>query len=135
MRLELAEYPVTRIRLGQRVRYDRGTLEIDAQALEELGLKDERISQISLSVVSPGEDVRVTGIRDIVEPRVKVSGKGQVFPGILGPVEPVGDGRTNRLSGMAVTVTAEYHGTVRAGLGVERSALLDMSGPDRKSVV
>ncbi len=129
MRLELAEYPVTRIHLGQRVRYDRGTLEIDAQALEELGLKDERISQMSLSVVSPGEDVRVTGIRDVVEPRVKVSGKGQVFPGILGPVEPVGDGRTNRLSGMAVTVTAEYHGTVRAGLGVERSALLDMSGP------
>lgn len=128
MRLELAEYPVARIRLGQRFRYDRGTLEIDAQALEELTLKDERIAQISLSVVGPGEEVRVTGIRDVVEPRVKVSGKGQVFPGILGPVQPVGYGRTNCLSGMAVTVTAEYHGTVRAGLGVERSALLDMSG-------
>ena len=129
MRLELADYPVTRIRLGQRFRYEGGVLEIDAAAVEESIRTDERIIGASLCVASPGEKVRITGIRDVVEPRVKVSGKGQVFPGILGAVEPVGAGRTNRLSGMAVTVTAEYHGTVRAGLGVERSALLDMWGP------
>ena len=51
-----------------------------------------------------------------------------MFPGVLGPVEPVGEGRTHRLSGMAVFVTAEYEGTVRAGLGVQRSAILDMWG-------
>jgi glycine reductase len=115
--------------LGQRFHYEGGTLDVDPRALEEFILHDERIAAVSFSVVFPGEKVRITGIRDVVEPRIKVSGKGQVFPGILGPVEPVGDGRTNRLSGMAVTVTAEYHGTVRAGLGVERSALLDMWGP------
>ena len=66
---------------------------------------------------------------DVVEPRVKVSGNGQVFPGILGAVEAVGAGRTHRLSGMTVVATAAYEGTVRAGLGVQRSALLDMWGP------
>ena len=76
----------------------------------------------------PGDKVRITGIRDVVEPRVKVSGAGQVFPGVLGPVQPVGEGRTHRLSGMAVFVTAEYEGMVRAGLGVQRSAILDMWG-------
>src|SRR5262249_60596369 len=91
-------------------------------------LRDTRIREASFSVVRPGDKVRVTGIRDIVEPRVKVSGNGQVFPGILGPVESVGDGRTNRLSGMAVIATAEYHGTIRAGLRVKGSALLDMWG-------
>ncbi len=68
-------------------------------------------------------------MRDVVEPRVKVEGSGQVFPGILGPVVPVGEGRTHRLSGMAVVAAAEYEGTVRSGLGVQRSAILDMWGP------
>ena len=128
MRLELAEYPVTAIRLGRNFSYQSEVLEIDAAALSDMVLRDGRIREASFSVVRPGDKVRITGIRDVVEPRVKVSGNGQVFPGILAPVESVGDGRTNRLSGMAVIATAEYHGTIRAGLGVERSALLDMWG-------
>jgi sarcosine reductase len=128
MRLELADYPVREIRLGRKNRYDGGVLEVDQTALEEKMLGDARVETASLAVVHPGDRVRITGIRDIVEPRVKVSGNGQVFPGILGPVESVGDGRTHRLSGMAVLATAAYEGTVRAGLGVQRSALLDMWG-------
>jgi glycine reductase complex component B subunit alpha and beta len=128
MRLELADYPVNQIRLGQTFGYRSGTLEVDKQALEEMVLRDRRIAEASLTVVSPGEKVRITGIRDVVEPRVKVSGSGQVFAGILGPVEPVGAGRTHCLSGMTVVATAAYEGTVRAGLGVQRSALLDTWG-------
>ena len=78
--------------------------------------------------MNPGEAVRVTGIRDVVEPRVKFGGDAQVFPGVLGPVTAVGDGLTHRLSGMAVLATAAYEGTVRAGTGVQRSAILDMWG-------
>ena len=128
MRLELADYPVKEIRLGRTFEYHSGTLAIDRTALEEMILSDRRIAEASLGVVCPGDEVRITGIRDIVEPRVKASGNGQVFPGILGPVEAVGAGRTHRLSGMAVIATAAYEGTVRAGLGVQRSALLDMWG-------
>ncbi|MBI2210320.1 MAG: hypothetical protein HYU47_06935 [Deltaproteobacteria bacterium] len=102
---------------------------MDRGQLKGLVLQDKRIEEAWLEVVVPGEKVRVTGIRDVVEPRVKVEGKGQVFPGILGPVAPVGEGRTHRLSGMAVLVAAEYEGTIRAGLGVQRSAILDMWGP------
>ena len=128
MRLELADYPVKEIRLGRTFGYRGGTLEVDRPALEEMLLSDGRITEASLAVVCPGDPVRISGIRDIVEPRVKASGNGQVFPGILGPVEAVGAGRTHRLSGMAVIATAAYEGTVRAGLGVQRSALLDMWG-------
>ena len=129
MRLEMAEFPVAEITLGREFRYGSETLEIDAGKLKSLVLQDRYIRDASLEVVAPGEKVRVTGIRDVVEPRVKVDGKGQVFPGILGPVAPVGEGRTHRLSGMAVVVAAEYEGTIRAGLGVQRSAVLDMWGP------
>jgi sarcosine reductase len=129
MRLELADYPVREIRLGRKNGYHGGILEVDSSGFEEKILRDGRVKEASLALVHPGDRVRITGIRDIVEPRVKVSGNGQIFPGILGPVESVGDGRTHRLSGMAVVATAAYEGTVRAGLGVQRSALLDMWGP------
>ena len=128
MRLEMAEFAVTSIKLGDRFQFASGRLTIDQGAIERAVLQEKSIEAAWLEVVSPGDKVRITGIRDVVEPRVKVNGTGQVFPGVLGPVEPVGQGRTHRLSGMAVFVAAEYEGTVRAGLGVQRSAILDMWG-------
>jgi len=128
MRLEMAEFPVSCIQLGNRFDYQSGHLTIDQAAVEQAVLQEKFIEAAWLEVVSPGDKVRVTGIRDVVEPRVKVSGSGQIFPGVLGPVEPVGEGRTHRLAGMAVFVAAEYEGRVRAGLGVQRSAILDMWG-------
>ena len=129
MKLELAEFPVKSIRLGHRFKYQDEILDVDEGALLALVGEDSRIADASLDVAVPGEKTRITGIRDIVEPRYKVSGNGQVFPGVLGPVENVGDGRTHRLSGMSVIAAAEYEGTIRAGTTVQRSAILDMSGP------
>ncbi len=129
MRLELAEFPANEIRLGAAFRYRHGILEVDQEEIVTFVLQDKRIEHASLAVAVPGERVRITGIRDVVEPRVKVDGQGQVFPGVLGPVAAVGDGRTHRLSGMAVVATAEYEGTIRAGTAAERSAILDMWGP------
>jgi glycine reductase len=129
MKFEVAEFPVREIRLGRRFSYEHQALEVNEQALIDLVLEDSRISDASIAVAMPGEKTRITGIRDIVEPRHKVSGSGQVFPGILGPIENVGDGRTHRLSDMTVIAAAEYKGTIRAGTTVQRSAILDMSGP------
>src|SRR5918999_329730 len=129
MKLELAEFPVKQIRLGRRFAYASGTLEVDEGELVNLVLQDSRIAEASLAVAMPGEKTRITGIRDIVEPRYKVAGNGQVFPGILGPVTDVGEGRTHRLSGMTVIAAAAYEGTIRAGTTVQRSAILDMTGP------
>lgn len=129
MKLELAEFPVTQIRLGRRFAYDNGRLEVDEGALLDLLQQDKRVENVSLDVAAPGERVRITGIRDMVEPRLKVSGTGQVFPGVISPISDVGDGRTHRLSGMTVVVAAEYEGTIRAGTTIQRSAILDMSGP------
>jgi sarcosine reductase len=129
MRLEMAEFPVGRIRLGGADRYQDGLLEVDCDDLVRRVLRDARIEEASFDTVLPGEEVRVTGIRDVVEPRVKLDGEAQVFPGTIGPVEGVGNGRTHRLSGMTVLATAAYEGTIRAGTGVQRSAILDMWGP------
>jgi glycine reductase complex component B subunit alpha and beta len=129
MKLDLAEFPVKQLRLAARFVYAKGTLEMDEGELLDLVLQDSRISEASLALAMPGEKTRITGIRDIVEPRCKVSGNGQVFPGILGPVTDVGEGTTHRLSGMTVIAAAAYEGTIRAGTTVQRSAILDMTGP------
>ncbi|MET0584082.1 MAG: glycine/sarcosine/betaine reductase component B subunit, partial [Candidatus Binatia bacterium] len=129
MKLELADFPVKQIRLGHRFGYEERVLEVDEGELIALVLEDTRITDAALAVAVPGEKTRITGIRDMVEPRFKVTGSGQVFPGVLGAVENVGDGRTHRLSGMTVIAAAEYEGTIRAGTTVQRNAILDMSGP------
>src|SRR5918994_3178896 len=124
MRLELAEFPVKEIHLGKMFHYHAGILEVDQQALTDLVLEDRRIEDASVAVVYPGEKIRVTGIRDIVEPRVKVDGQGQVFPGTLNSVEHVGEGTTHQLSGMAVVATAAHEGKGCARLGGARRGLL-----------
>jgi sarcosine reductase len=129
MQLDLADFPVREIHLGKSYRYRRGILELDLEDLVAFVRRDERILEAGFETVSPGEPTRISGIRDIVEPRAKFAGSGQVFPGIIGSVESVGDGLTHRLSGMTVVATAAYEGTIRAGTGVQRSAILDMWGP------
>ncbi|HEY1234929.1 MAG TPA: glycine/sarcosine/betaine reductase component B subunit [Candidatus Binatia bacterium] len=129
MKLDLANFPVREIRFGNSYRYENGTLTIDREDLIRLVSGDERIAQARFDAVEPGEHARITGIRDVVEPRVKFGARGQVFPGAMGPVECVGAGVTHRLSGMTVIATAQYEGTIRAGTGVQRSAMLDMWGP------
>lgn len=127
--LELADYRVREVRFGRESRYRSGVLEVDAEGLAALVREDPRVRSAGFAAVHPGEKARVTGIRDVVEPRIKTAGTGQVFPGVLGPVAPVGEGRTHRLSGMALVTAAAYEGAVRTGTTAQRSALLDMWGP------
>jgi len=128
MKLDLANFPVREIRFGNSYRYENGKLTVDREDLVRLVSGDERIAQAGFEAVEPGEHARITGIRDVVEPRVKFGAQGQVFPGAMGPVESVGAGVTHRLSGMTVLATAHYEGTIRAGTGVQRSGMLDMWG-------
>jgi glycine reductase complex component B subunit alpha and beta len=129
MHLDMADFPVREICLGNFYRYQSERLELDAEDLARLVLQDGRIDEVRFETVSPGEQVRITGIRDVVEPRIKLGGDAQVFPGTISPVKCVGSGLTHRLSGMTVLATAAYEGTIRAGTGVQRSAILDMWGP------
>ncbi|MBI4321403.1 MAG: hypothetical protein HY675_23165 [Chloroflexi bacterium] len=129
MRLELASFPVREVRINGRTRYDDGVLEIDKDELLSLVLQDERVASADIGVAVPGDRTRIVNIRDAVTPRVKVSGPGCVFPGILGPVETVGEGRTNTLDGLTVVHSSEYEPTATTGTGAQNSGVVDMWGP------
>jgi glycine reductase len=129
MKLELAEFPVQDVRFGKQTSYNDGVLEIDREELLSLILRDGKIVSADLEVAFPLERTRVLNVRDVVEPRIKVSGPGCVFPGILGSPETVGEGRTHRLSGVTVMPSVEYRPTVLGGTGAQNTAILDMWGP------
>lgn len=91
--------------------------------------KEELISQFDTSsfetceiiIARPGDSIRMLGINDCTQPRVKPDAPDTTFPGILGKLAPAGDGRTIALRGVLVT---ELH-PIKANI----KHVLDMSGP------
>lgn len=83
---------------------------------------DHRITTIELAITKPGDSTRIMPVKDVIEPRVKVEGKGHIFPGRhLGEEEMVGEGRTHVLKGMSVVTTGSIVGF--------QEGIIDMSGP------
>src|SRR3989441_7764876 len=111
MRLELGTFPVTRLTFGTAAGWSQGSLTVDRARLAKLVLEDRRIRDVRVDLVEPGEDARIIHVRDVIEPRLKVDGRGHVYPGICGhPTETVGDGVTFRYSGFGVLIASEEIG-------------------------
>lgn len=127
--LELADFRIKDLRFSEQTAYKNGVLAINKKELISIILKDRRIVSADLDVTFPEEKTRIIHVRDVVEPRVKVSGTGCVFPGVLGPVETAGEGRTHKLSGLTVVASVDYQVTAPAGAEKERSGIIDMWGP------
>src|SRR5262249_48088293 len=128
MRLELASYPVAEVAVGAATRLDGGRLTVRVEDVRE-AVAHPAIAEVSVEVVRPGEPARITQISDVVEPRISPEGRADVFPGLVGAVEAVGSGRTNRLTNMSVMVTGEVPWLGAGGLFVPRDNFLDIGGP------
>ena len=68
------------------------------------------VKDFSCDVAKPGEIVRITPVKDVIEPRVKVEGPGGEFPGVIAKVDTVGSGKTHVLRGMAVVSAGKIVG-------------------------
>ena len=106
MRLELGNFPVKDVVFGTETAWRDGVLELDHEKLLAPILAEPSVEDATLEIAKPGESVRIINHFEILEPRVKVSGPGVVYPGRAGrSVDTVGQGRTHRLGGMALTVS------------------------------
>lgn len=121
MKLELGNILINDIQLDDRSRIENGVIFINEEELKAHLLEDENIKSVALDIARPGERTRILPVKDVIEPRVKVSGKGGIFPGILSKVDVVGSGRTNVLKGSAVVTTGKIVGF--------QEGIIDMSGP------
>ncbi len=135
MELLLGTFPVDAVGFGMPAGWHAGRLTVDPSRVRELVLDDPRIRSVAVDVVEPGEATRVVQIRDIVEPRVKVRGRGHVYPAIAGhPADTVGDGETRRYSGFGVMLCSEALPHIRRAVSAATDSLIDMSGPGAVTV-
>ena len=124
MRLKLGYIDISDIQLGAESKVAGGVLHVNAAALVELLLEDARFTACEVDVARPGESVRICPVKDVIEPRCKVSGGGGQFPGVISKVETVGSGTTHALRGAAVVTCGKVVGFQEGiidmcGLGAE----------------
>lgn len=129
MRLELASFPVRRTVFADATALEGDELRVDRRELAQLITADARIATAEIDLVAPGESARIIHVCDAIEPRIKVEGAGVCYPGVMGAIDTVGSGVTNRLSGMAVVLSAEYPREIATGTGAALEAILEMTGP------
>ena len=121
MKLELGRINVKSVKLADKTEVKDGLLTVDAESIKKLVLEDDHIKSVKVEIALPGEKTRITPVKDVIEPRVKVSGPGGMFPGMMSKVDVVGSGRTNVLSGAAVVTCGKIVGF--------QEGIIDMSGP------
>jgi sarcosine reductase len=119
--MELGIFHIRDLQFGDATSISDGVLSVNRRELSEMLLGDPRLQGMELDIARPGESERIIHVLDVIEPRVKVEGPGEVFPGMVGRRERVGGGRTHVLRGAAVVETGQ--------IPAVPEALLDMSGP------
>ena len=124
LRLELGKIYIKDVQFGESTKVENGVLYVNKEELiNEVG-GDERLASIDFDIAKPGEETRIIPVKDVIEPRVKVEGKGGIFPGFIGKVDTVGAGRTHVLKGAAVVTTGKIVGF--------QEGIIDMSGEGAK---
>ncbi|MFR3457524.1 MAG: glycine/sarcosine/betaine reductase component B subunit [Bilophila wadsworthia] len=87
MKLELHRISVGKLAFGAQTGVSGGVLTINKDELASLLLQDDRLSAVAVDVAHPGENVRIMPVKDAIEPRCKLEGPGEVFPGWIGDVK------------------------------------------------
>ena len=121
MKLELGAVRIRDIVMSKTQGIEDGVVHLDVEELSRLVLEDDHIATVSFDVARPGDSVRITPVKDVIEPRVKVEGPGGIFPGMIADVTTVGSGRTIALRGMALVTAGPIVGF--------QEGIIDMSGP------
>ncbi|WP_462363353.1 glycine/sarcosine/betaine reductase component B subunit, partial [Pyramidobacter porci] len=121
MKLELHKVKIDKIAFGDEFSVKGGVLTINKKAIIDHLMDDDRLASVDVELAHPGEKTRIMPVKDVVEPRCKIEGTNEVFPGMIGDVDTVGEGSTLVLDGAAVVTTGR--------LIAPQEGIVDMSGP------
>ena len=133
--LLIRTFLVKDILLSNKTSYSDNLLKISKKQIVEIIKQDSRINGVKVDIAKPGESTRITAIKDVIEPRIKIDGPGQVYPGIDNrDITTVGNGITNRMSGIGITLISpvksfELSSPASSAGGGSANNLIDMSGP------
>ncbi|MFC4771293.1 glycine/sarcosine/betaine reductase component B subunit [Enterococcus hermanniensis] len=121
MKLELGTIEIKKVVLSQKEKIEKGILFIDPAKIKELVLSDDRLKSCEIEIAIPGESIRITPVKDVIEPRCKVDSSMGIFPGVINKVDIVGSGRTHALKGCGVMTVGKIVGF--------QEGIVDMQGP------
>ncbi|MGM9588794.1 MAG: glycine/sarcosine/betaine reductase component B subunit [Faecousia sp.] len=125
MKLELGFIKINDVQFSNECAVKDGILYVNPEDVKAFVYDNDDVKQfvksINFDIAKPGESVRITPVKDVIEPRVKVEGPGGIFPGVVAKVDTVGSGRTHVLKGAAVVTAGKIVGF--------QEGIIDMSGP------
>ena len=125
MKLELGFIEISDIQFSKECKVENGTLFVNPDEVKAFVFQDDDVKaclkDACFDIAKPGESVRITPVKDVIEPRVKVEGPGGEFPGVIAKVDTVGSGKPHVLRGMAVVTAGKIVGF--------QEGIIDMSGP------
>ena len=124
MRLEIGNFYVRDIVFGAKLSFDKGILTINKDEALQYIKQDERITTAELYVAKPGDKIRMCPVKEAIEPRVRLNGKG-TFPGYTSALDKAGEGVSHALKNCSVLVVGKHWGGFQDGL-------IDMSGEGQK---
>lgn len=110
MKLEHGHIRIRDVVLSDRTQVEGDVLLLDAQALIQHLKEDNKVKNVKVDLAKPGEEVRIIPVKDVIEPRVKVEGTGNGFPGVTSKIAQLGEGRVHILSGVAVVTIGDIVG-------------------------
>ena len=110
MKLEHAKIKIKDIQYGEKTFVQEGVLFVNKEEIISELKANSKIKDIKIDIARPGEKVRIIPVKDVIEPRVKVEGIGEEFPGVLSKVTQAGEGRVNILDGVAVVTIGDIVG-------------------------
>ena len=128
MKLELGFIKINDVQFSNECAVKDGILYVNPEDVKAFVYDNDDvksyIKSINFDIAKPGESVRITPVKDVIEPRVKVEGPGGIFPGVIAKVDTVGSGRTHVLKGCAIVTAGKIVGF--------QEGIIDMSGEGAK---
>ncbi|MDL2267036.1 glycine/sarcosine/betaine reductase component B subunit [Desulfovibrio sp. OttesenSCG-928-G15] len=110
------------VQMAAASKVENGVLHINEEELCALILQDRHIHSVTIELARPGESKRIVPIKDVIEPRAKISTDIDVFPGV--------ESDPNYIAGTGETVVLDGVCVITSGPLVNfQEGLVDMSGP------
>lgn len=119
-KLEIGNFYVKDIQFGEKTAFAEGVLTVNKEEAIAYLNPEDKLVNIELYIVRPGDSARLVPAKAAVEPRFRPDGRA-VFPGYTGPMQHAGEGIVYAMKGMSVICCGKYGNMV--------DGMIDMSGP------
>lgn len=101
-RLQIDYIHIKKVQFADKTELVDGVLSINKQELMDIA-KNDLFGSLDIKLACPGEDCRILGIHDCMQPRCKADNPENSYPGIWGKITPAGSGRTVALKGVVIS--------------------------------